>query len=151
MTDIPLIEQDCAASSIVRALGLFMGNGRRHSVAEVSEMTGIPTRTLSSYIASGFDRRTPTADKMLVLMHALGPEFSSKLLSAIGQGAHDLVMKHQQPNVVIATLAGGTAMLAEMAADGTLDHRERLALEPVADEIIQTLLPFSTRSSAPAN
>lgn len=64
MSDNTLIEQDCASQQIARAIGLFMGAGRKYSVADVSLGTNIPSRTLSGYIASGEDRRTPSADKL---------------------------------------------------------------------------------------
>jgi hypothetical protein len=92
VSDNTLIEQDCASQQIARAIGLFMGAGRKYSVADVSLGTNIPSRTLSGYIASGEDRRTPSADKLLVLMHFFGIEFASKVLGVVGMGAHDLVL-----------------------------------------------------------
>lgn len=145
--DKPLIEQDCASQQIARAIGLFVGAGRKYSVAEVAIGTGIPSRTVSSYIASGEDRRTPSSDKLLVLMHFLGIEFSSKVLGCIGIGAHDIEVKHDRPGAVIATLAAATALIAEMATDGTIDHRERAQLEPVADKVIATMQSFATRTA----
>jgi hypothetical protein len=51
VSDNTLIEQDCASQQIARAIGLFMGAGRKYSVADVSLGTNIPSRTLSGYIA----------------------------------------------------------------------------------------------------
>lgn len=147
MSDNTLIEQDCASQQIARAIGLFMGAGRKYSVADVSLGTNIPSRTLSGYIASGEDRRTPSADKLLVLMHFFGIEFASKVLGVVGMGAHTLVVKHERPGAVIATLCGATAMIADMAADGVIDHRERAQLEPIADKVIATLQPYATRKA----
>jgi len=36
VSDNTLIEQDCASQQIARAIGLFMGAGRKYSVADVS-------------------------------------------------------------------------------------------------------------------
>lgn len=148
VSDNALIEQHCASQQIARAIGLFMGAGRKYSVADVSLGTGIPSRTLSSYIASGEERRTPAADKPLVLMHFFGTEFASKVLGSIGLGAHEVVVKHERPGAVIATLAAATSMIADMATDGFIDHRERAQLELVADNVIATLQPFATRKTA---
>lgn len=147
MSELSLIEQDCASQQIARAIGLLMGNGKKYSVADVALGTGIPSRTLSSYIASGEERRTPSADKLLVLMQFFGIEFASKVLGCIDMGAHTLVVKHERPGAVIATLCGATAMIADMAADGVIDHRERAQLEPIADKVIATLQPYATRKA----
>ena len=145
MSDNILIEQDCASHNIARAIGLFMGSSRKYSVSDVSVGTGIPSRTLSSYIASGEDRRTPSADKLLVLMHFFGIEFAAKVLAPVNMGAHELVVKHDSPGAVIATLCAATAVIADLSADGSLDHRDRAQLEPIAANVIATLQPFAAR------
>lgn len=145
MNDTHLISQDVAEQQIARSISLFMGFNRKYSVKEVSMATGIAERTLSSYIGSGEDRRTPAADKMLLLMGFFGDEFTSKVLSAVNMGAHQLVLKHEAPMAVVAALAAGCSAVASYAADGIFDHQDRAKLEPIADRLIATLQPFASR------
>lgn len=132
---------------IARAIGLFMGRGRRFSVADVAEGTGLGARSLQSYIASGEDRRTPSYEVLFTLMQFFGPQFTSKVLGWIGQGAHSLTPEPGDPGMVIATLAQGVSQFAIRGADNHFCHLDQGALEPVADELIATLVPFSSRGS----
>jgi len=146
VSDIPLPTQDAADAHIARALSLFMGDQRKHSVSEVSLATGIKSRTLWSWIAANpIDRSTIPGDKLLVLMGFLGTEFTSKVLSIIGQGAHSLQAEHGQPAVVIAKLVTGVAEFAQRGSDNRFCHVDESALEPVADDMIEILTPFSTK------
>ena len=146
MTNVSLPLHDCVSPHVHRAISLFMGHGRRFSVEEVASATGINARTLYSYIAADpQDRRSPSADRILMLCGFFGAEFTSKLLSIVGQAAHDLHPNSKEPAVVIANLVNGAAAFAQRGADQRFCHIDQAALEPVADEMIQILEPFSTR------
>lgn len=62
-------------------------------------------------------------------------------------GPHRIVLKHETPMAVVATLAAGCAAVADYAADGVFDHQDRARLEPIADNVITTLQPFATRKA----
>lgn len=146
MTNYPLPAQEVAAQQICRALGMYMGQGRRWTVEEVSGATGIKSRTLWSYIqADPGERSTVPGDKLLILCGFFGAEFTSKVLGVIGQGAHDMEPDSKAPGMVIANLVGGAAVFAELGADNVFDHRDQAKLEPIADTLIATLTPFSTK------
>jgi transcriptional regulator with XRE-family HTH domain len=132
---------------IARAIGLFMGRGRRYSVSDVAMATGLGARSLQSYIASGEERRTPSYEVLFTLMQFFGPQFTSKVLGWIGQGAHSLTPQAGDPGMVIATLAQGVSQFAIRGADNHFCHVDQGALEPVADELIATLVPFSSKAT----
>ncbi|WP_348656623.1 hypothetical protein [uncultured Sphingobium sp.] len=76
-----------------------------------------------------------------------GVVFLSKALGVIGLGAHSLTPRPGDPGMVIATLAQGVSQFAIRGADNVYCHVDQGALEPVADELIATLVPFSSRGS----
>lgn len=147
MSNDGLISTAGVDDEIARAIGLFMGRGRQFSVADIALATGIGARTLQSYIASGEERRTPSYEALFTLMQFFGPQFTSKVLGWIGQGAHSLTPEANDPGVIIATLAQGVSQFAIRGADNVFCHVDQGALEPVADQMIATLVPFSSKAA----
>lgn len=149
-----LISAQSAQDEIYRAIAMLMGSGRRWSVKDVAIGTD-PTgeaeevrkraRRLQSYIAgSPEDRRTPPSDELLVLCQFFGPQFTSKVLSAIGQGARHLEPLPQDPAKVIEILGTGFTRFAILGSDGIYCHIDQGDLEQTADQMIQVLEPFSS-------
>jgi hypothetical protein len=145
--DSSMISPQVAEDGICRAVGLFMGRGRAHSVEDVSLGTGIPARTLSAMIASGGDRRCPSGCNLLLLCSFFGVEFTDRLLGVVGQGARDLHPSPDAPPMVIATLMAGAAEFAKAGADGRFCHVDRGELADDAAMMIQILEPFVAPSS----
>lgn len=146
MSNDPAFDDDRVASEIHRAISLRMGRGREYSVEDVGTGTKIPARTLASYIAAGDNRRTPSGPALLRLMGFFGAEFTTKVLSLVGMGAFYLEPEPNDPAIVIATLVEGASHFARRGADRVYCHNDQGALEPIADEMIATLTPFSSRS-----
>lgn len=153
VSDRRLISTESAKDAIARALSLNMGQGRRHSISDVASATRLPDEDeerckarLYSYIRET-DRRTPPGDVLLRLCDFFGPDFTSKVLGDVGQGAHYLEPRPGEPGYVIARLAKGTGEFAWRGADHRYCHVDRGHLEPVADEMIQILQPFSSKAS----
>ena len=152
VSTIPFCTQEMADEAVYRALSLFIGDGRRYSVDDIEiGVPGLKARTVSSWIAnSPENRRAPKARDMMRIAHFLGadgPTFLSKVYGSIGLGAHSLTPQPGDPGMVIATLAQGVSQFAIRGADNVYCHVDQGALEPVADELIATLVPFSSRGS----
>lgn len=151
VSDDCLISHDRAEDAIFRALALFMGRGRPHAVADVGLALRerghqISDRALHSYIAADpGERKMPPADILLVLQQYFGSRFASKVLSAIGQAAREMAPLPADPAKVIMVLGTGFTQFAIRGADGIYCHQDDGALEPIADEMIQVLEPFSSR------
>lgn len=144
----PLITQQGADDAVYRALSLFIGSGRRFSCDDIETGTGIPVRTVGSWIANAVEnRRRPKAAHMLILQQFVGIELTNKLLGSIGQGGRSLTPDDQAPGMVVAKLSAGLQEFAQRAADGIYDHVDRAELEDDADMIIATVTPFASRRS----
>lgn len=146
-----LISTESAREAIYHALQLFVGQGRAWSCADLAlalTAAGHDTKagTVGSWISSDpLDRRTPPSDVLLKLGQVLGPAFTSKVLSAIGQGAHSLAAVSGSPAEIIAALTEGSAQFAVRGVDGVYCNVDRGRLEAVADRMIEYLTPFSTK------
>lgn len=150
MSGTSLISQEVADDAVYRALSLFIGDGKRFSVEDVEiGVPGLKARTVSSWIANAPEnRRAPKFRDLLRIAHFLdldGATFLSKALAPIGLGTRSLTPMPGDPAVVIAKLAVGVSKFAERGADKVYCHVDHSALEPVADEMIATLTPFSTK------
>lgn len=139
-----------ASDTIYSALSIFIGDGKKHSVLDVEAGTGIPNRTVSSWIANSIEnRRAPKMRDILRIAHWLGHRdgliLMSKMMGPLGFGAHPLRPKAGDPGAIIATLTTGAGHFAVRGADNVYCHQDHGALEPIADEMIATLLQFSSR------
>ena len=141
-----LISPDRASEAVAQTLRLFIGRGRKFSVEDVAEGTGIPARTLRSYIATGEERRAPSGDTLLVLSHFLGRDFSSRLLGNIGQGTFDLNPAPGEPGYVIATLIRVASVFAELGVDQVFCNGDKGKLAPLADLAVSVLTPFTSQA-----
>lgn len=137
---------ESASEAIYRALSLHIGNGKTYSVDDIHAATGIPARNVSAWIAgSPESRRSVKAQHLLMLCSFLGESFTSKVLGVIGMGAHSLEPEAGSPGVIIARLINGTSQFATRGADHVYCNVDLGALEPVADDMITILQPFSTK------
>lgn len=134
-----LISQEDAARRMEDALRLRVGRGRRFSFPALSDATGIPTRTLESYVQGA----TPGLAALLSLCAVLGPAFTSDILAACGQTAQEA--SHDEPEHlrVLGALGGLIAQISEAVADGHVDHREAAQLRPMAAQLIEILEPLA--------
>lgn len=141
MKNEPIIPHDLAARVIEDALRLRVGRGRRFSFPALSDATGIPTRTLESYVQGA----TPGLSTLLSLFAALGPSFTSDILSPCGQSARSGKDDEPEHMRVLAALGSLTAQIAEAVEDGQVDHREAAAIRPTVQHLIEVLEPLARR------
>lgn len=139
MNNGPVIPQDVAAQRLEDALRLRVGRGRRYSFTGLYDATGIPTRTLESYVHGA----SPPLCNVLSLCAVLGPAFTSDLLSVAGQSAKEGTTDDPEHMRTLSCLTGLAAQIAQAVEDGHVDHREAAALRPVAQELIALLEPIA--------
>lgn len=146
-----LISTEGAKEAVYHALALYIGRARAwsyHDLATALTAAGhdVQPTTVSSWIASNpVDRKTPPTDVLLKLAQILGAAFTSKVLGAIGQGAHSLSAITGDPARLIAALMDGSAQFAILGIDGVYCNVDKGKLEPVADAMIEWLTPFSSK------
>lgn len=134
-----LISQEDAARRIEDALRLRVGRGRRFSFPALSDATGIPTRTLESYVQGA----TPQLSALLSICSVLGPSFTSDILAACGQMAHEANPGDPEHLRVVASLGELVMRISEAVADGYVDHREAAQMRPLAARLIELLEPLA--------
>ena len=142
MSKPSLIPHDTASAAIERALRLRVGRGRKYTWSGVSDATGVAPRTLESYVQGA----TPGLPAFLSLCAALGPGFTSDVLAACGQVAHESDIHEPEHLKVLTALTRLSASLAEAVEDGYVDHREAAALRPEAQRLIEILEPLARGS-----
>lgn len=146
MRNDPIIPHNLAARKIEDALRLRVGRGKRISFGGLSDATGIPARTLESYVHGA----TPGLHTLLSICAALGPSFTSDVLSLCGQSASSSDCDAPEHMKVLAALGNLTAQIADAMADGHVDHREAAQLRPIAARLIEVLEPLARDGGASA-
>jgi hypothetical protein len=155
VSDSSLISTARAKDGVHHALSLFVGRGRAWSCDDLATALTAAGHEIKAGAVGGWiasdpdDRRTPPTDVLLKLFQLLGPAFSNKVLGIVGQGAHALDAKPNEPGRIIADLSRGVAEFATRGADGVFCNVDQGALEPVADLIIATVQPFSSKRARP--
>lgn len=153
VADFSLISTAGCEDAIRHAIDLFVGPGRGWTdddVATALTAAGHPVkdRTIASWrkrADNPADRRTPPSDALLKLCQIFGPAFTSKVIAAIGQGAHSLTALTGTPAEIIAALSEGTTAFAIRGIDGVYCNVDQGDLERVADHMIEILTPFSSK------
>ena len=133
------ISSEALSDKIDSALRLRVGHGKTYSFDALEAVTGLKARTLRSYE----EGVTPTASGLLSLCAALGPGFTSDILSMIGQSARkgDGCEPEHMPTLCAATAF--SSLLADALNDGHVDHREAAGLRPIAVELMELLTPIA--------
>jgi hypothetical protein len=92
--DIPLlVSRNLVREKISDALKLYVGRGRRYSVKELSNATGVPDRSIEAAKceADDPDYRPLTLENLASLAKFLGAPFASAYLELCGLGAFELM------------------------------------------------------------
>jgi hypothetical protein len=129
-----LISRSAANETFREALRMFVGRGKRYSVKQASNGTGIKDRMIEAFMApvDNAEFRKPDLEETLSLASFLGPDFTTELLSPAGQGAFWLPdADGLPPGALAADSAEDTARLARHAADGKFDAPEKPDLKVI--------------------
>jgi hypothetical protein len=127
--DSLLVSRSSVRERIKDALRLYVGRGRRYSVKELSNGTGVPDRMIESAMCAvdDPDYRPLTLENLLSIAKFLGPTFASVYLELAGLGAFEL-MEGQPP------LPRVLDACASPSDETTTEKRRRLIRELAALE-----------------
>lgn len=139
MSKITDITQETAALRIKDALQLRVGRWKRYNFSSLASATDIPQRTVESYVQGA----TPGLHNLLRLCAALGPSFTSDILSACGQEARATDPDAPEHVKVMGMMGGMVSAVSDALADGHVDHREAAQMRPMAAELIEALQPLA--------
>lgn len=135
----PLVSRSAAGEAFRLALRLFIGRGRRYSVKQASNGSGVKDRLIECAMEhpdSG-EHRPPGLDTVLSLAAFLGPEFTCEWLALAGQGAFWLPSTDDAPaGLIAADSAEDHARIARAAADGKFGRDEKPDLHVVGTRMM---------------
>lgn len=132
--DFPLLISRSAANDGIRdALRLYVGRGKRFSVKQLANGTGVKDRVIESAMLSADDpdhRRLPP-EALLTLCFFLGATFTTEVLRAAAQGAYELPEEEPDPGTLAIASTDDNAKIVRAAMDGEFDNGERDDLRTV--------------------
>ena len=116
--DSLLVSRNSAREALRNALRLHVGRGRRYSVKELSNGTGVPDRVIESAMCATEDPdyRPLALENLLSISKFLGAAFHSAFIEVTELGAFELSGQAPLPNVLAS---------ADVPEDPT-DERKRL-------------------------
>jgi hypothetical protein len=135
-----LVSRNEVSANVARALSLFVGRGRRYSVKQLSNATGVPDRLIecAKCDPASEDHRPLHPEHLLSLSRFLGAAFTSEWMVLACQGAFDLPdCEIPTPGTLAADDAQDTAEIVRRAADGEFCPDDHKALKAVGHREIQ--------------
>ena len=135
----PLVSREQAENAIADALRLFVGRGRRYSVKQLSNATGIKDRVIECAMcrADSLDHRPLPNSALFSIAKFLGAAFTNEWLGLSDQGAFDLPDSEPDPGALAADNSDDNAVVTRAAIDGKFDDPEKPGLKVVGARMIQ--------------
>lgn len=146
-----LVSRDRVIEALRRELRGVTQIARKMTVEEVAIASGVPLRTVRSYMANDDGEvREATLSNALAIAVVLGPRAINALLAIIGYtGARPMDEPDEvNPALITAQALAGLSTIANAAADGRIDHTEVDDCRVAADQIIAIVLPLSSAGQA---
>lgn len=116
----PLVSREQAGNAIARALSLFVGRGRRYSVKELANATGVKDRMIecAKLAPDNVDYRPLPDWALLSISKFLGSAFTVSWLKLADQAAFDLPDEEVDPSKLAISTANDAANVVRIAMDG---------------------------------
>jgi hypothetical protein len=148
-----LISRERSANAIRHGLRLFVGRGRRYSVKELSNATGVKDRVIECAMCEpeSVDWRALPTEALLSLACFLGADFTNTWIGLAQQGAFDLPEGEPDPGELAADNADDNAKITRAAADRQFDGEEVPELGKVGRRMIRrgmSLVAFEGKAVA---
>ena len=123
MLKIREITTDLVRQKLGRLLRKRVGRGMELSVREAAEIIDVDPRTMQSYVEG---ERAPQLDTFLrmMLLPEVGQDIAAEMMGLVGYDVRPTEVGDACPFHINAELAGALRKLAEMLADGRIDHTE---------------------------
>ena len=129
-----LVSRNAARNALRNAIRLYVGRGRRYSVKQLSNATGVKDRVIECAMADpdSPDYREPELAAIMSITTFLGETFGSEWVSVAGMGMFRLPdVDDTPPSELAAENAEDNAAIARAAIDNEFDRTERAHLRPV--------------------
>jgi len=135
----PIVSRERVGNEINSALRLYVGRGRRYSVKQLSNATGVKDRVIECAMTdpSSVDYRPLPLEALVSIAGFLGPDFTSEWLALAGQGAFELPdADDTPPGALAADNSDDNAKLVRAAIDGKFDDDEKPELKIVGTRMV---------------
>lgn len=135
----PTVSRNDAGEKISRALCLYVGRGRRYSVKQLSNATGVPDRMIecAKTHPDSEDWRPLPVDALLSIARFLGADFTNEWLGLAEQGAFDLPDEEPDPMQAALGASEDTTEIVRRAADGEFCANDKAALRIVGQRKVK--------------
>lgn len=149
-TQEPIVSRDRVIDTMRGELRTAIIVQRRMTVEEVSAASGVPVRTIRTYMANDpAEVREPCLSAALSVAVVLGGRAVAALMALIGYSGTPLDEPDPlQPMLLAATAMQHLSTIATAAADGRIDHTEMPGCREAADMLIATVLPLASAGAA---
>lgn len=133
-----LVSRTAADAKIRAGLRLFVGRGKRFSVKQLSNASGVADRAIECAMASdGPEFRPLSLDRLLSISSVIGPEFTVEWLGLASQGAFWLPNADETPpGEMAADNSEDNATLVRAAIDGVFNGDEKPVLAVVGKRMM---------------
>lgn len=132
--DFPLLVSRSAANDAIRdALRLFVGRGRRYSVKQLSNGTGVKDRAIECAMidSDAPEHRRLAPEALVSICKFLGAEFTTEWLRLADQSAFDNSEGEPDPGAIAIASTDDNASVVRAAMDGEFCNDERDELRAV--------------------
>lgn len=134
-----LVSRSSARSQFRDALRMFIGRGKRFSVKQASNGSGVPDRMIECFMSDpdGEHYRKPDLEEALSLASFIGPDFTCEWLHLAHQGAFWLPdAEDLPPGAIAADNAEDNAVVTRAASDGKFDAHEKPGLRVIGTRMM---------------
>lgn len=139
-TFVPLVSREQAWNKFAAAIRLYTGRGRRYSFKQLANGAGVKDRVIECalYDPGSVDFRPMPFEAQLSIARFLGSDFTNEWLHLADQGAFDLPDDDMPPpGELAADVAGDSAEVVRMAADGVFCGEDRKRLRAIGQSKIE--------------
>lgn len=131
----PLVSRNQHDANVQAALRLYLGRGRRYTVKQVANATGVADRVIECAMAKmeTGDFRSLPVHALLSISGFLGASFTSEWLAPAALAAIELPDGEEElpPGVFAADVSADSTEVVRRAADGEFCSEDRAALAQV--------------------
>lgn len=136
----PLVSRERVGNTIAAALSLYVGRGRRYSVKQLSNATGVKDRMIecAKLQPDDPDWRPLPIEALLSIAAFLGADFTNEWLGLAQQGAFDFPDEGEpRPGDMAVESSSHALEIVKRAADGEFCAEDRAALKGIGQAKIR--------------
>lgn len=135
-----IVSRTSIDEAVRKAIRLYVGRGRRYSVKELSNGTGVPDRVIECAMCDvdSLDFRKMPMECLFSIGKFLGDGFTTEWMRLMGQATYTLPDDELPPEPeLVAAFAEDTAEVAGLASDGCFCGDDQRELRSIGHRLIE--------------